>query len=239
MSELECVEQDSRRICAHKPWIEVALEKVRRLNLVAPALLASSISLYRRILLMLLDIKIISVKSKVIVWGFVGSDNTNNIAVVPLSYRDWSKVYSFKLPKNLALMLSDIRRVSIYATVGASGVFVNLITALTVYSVLKGAGILANTVASTAGFELSVLWNFALHEALTFRDIELARGRRSVVIRLVKYHVVSVASWTCQVSAATMLPLLLRAHFFYAQLTGVALGFIANFILGFVYTWSS
>jgi len=99
-------------------------------------------------------------------------------------------------------------------------------------------GYIANPVASTAGFETSVLWNFTLHEKITFRGTSLNRSLKSVLIRLVKYHFVSIGSWVTQVTLATMLPILLHTPFWLAQLTGILLGFIVNFIFGYIYTWS-
>ncbi|ADV64974.1 GtrA family protein [Desulfurococcus mucosus DSM 2162] len=146
------------------------------------------------------------------------------------------KLYSQRLPRILALPLSEVNRVARFIAVGASGVAVNLAVAELSHRLLQGNPLIANPIASTAGFEASVLWNFTLHEEWTFKDAGLSSKGR--LVRLIKYHLASIASWMSQVFFATVMPIYLGTPFWLGQAVGVLVGFTVNFILGYIYTWS-
>jgi len=148
------------------------------------------------------------------------------------------RLYRVKLPRIIALPLAELTRVLRFIIVGASGVLVNLAVAQYSYILLSRLIQLANPVASTLGFESSVLWNFMLHESWTFRGVALDKSLSGRLGRLVKYHFASIASWVSQVACATMIPLYTGAPFWLGQLIGIIIGFIVNFILGYMYTWS-
>lgn len=151
-------------------------------------------------------------------------------------------VLSRKLPRVLSLFIAEYRRVLIYTLVGASGIVVNLYAALLfLYNVaarLIPQEALGYFASSSFGFEASVLWNFVLHEKLTFRGTRQERGLGGILKRLAKYHVASAASYLAQVMCATFLPIALGLAFYIAQLIGILIGFTLNLILGYFYTWS-
>jgi len=148
------------------------------------------------------------------------------------------RLYRVKLSRIIALPLAEFTRVLRFIIVGASGALVNLAIAQYSYILLTRFIQLANPVASTLGFESSVLWNFMLHESWTFRGVALDRSLGGRLGRLVKYHFASIASWASQVACATMIPLYTGTPFWLGQLIGIIIGFTVNFILGYVYTWS-
>lgn len=159
---------------------------------------------------------------------------------IKLTSEEIRSICALRLPKILALILSEPERVLVYTIIGASGIFVNLLVANTVFNffgkMLKGFSI--NIVSSLSGFEASVLWNFILHEKITFRDVSLEKSYRGVSKRLVKYHFASIASMMAQISLATLLPAILGAPFLLGQLTGIFVGYVINLILGYFHTWS-
>ncbi|MEM4763171.1 MAG: GtrA family protein, partial [Desulfurococcaceae archaeon] len=83
-----------------------------------------------------------------------------------------------------------------------------------------------------------VLFNFTLHEVITFRGTGLSKAIRDVFERLIKYHSASIASFLSQVSMANLIPFLFKTPVWIGQLIGIIVGFIINFILGYLYTWS-
>lgn len=230
----KCVNAEELSICAPEPWIELATRVASRLR--KPANLASKVSLYRRLVLKLLGIRVYRVEDGTLLWAIVngGGESVN----VELTELDWFTVYSKKLPKVIALALAEPLRVIIFTTIGASGVLVNLMSSVFVYTLVHDAGVIAYPIASTVGFETSVVWNFTLHECVTFRGRVIEKTSKGVATRLLKYHFASLLSYVSQVSIATILPVLLGVHFWFAQFLGIIVGFMANFIFGYAYTWS-
>jgi len=230
---------DSLRLCAPEPWFTLLRDKLSAKDLKKPTLITTRIRWFNKLVLKVLGIRVLGYRNNLAVLGCVGGGDVDNVTMVKLSNEDWYRVYSYKLPRSLALPLSEPYRVAIYVLIGMSGIPVNLATATLAHSALIGLlGYTANPVASTAGFEASVLSNFTLHELLTFRGTGLERAFRKVLERLVKYHVASATSWLSQVLMATALPAVLKMPFWLAQLVGIIVGFIINFILGYLYTWS-
>src|SRR6266545_3266518 len=77
-------------------------------------------------------------------------------------------------------------RAARFAAVGLSGAVVNL----TILHLLAGVLGLGEILSSALAIEASIVWNFVLHDAITFRD---RRGSAQVGAtgRLLRYHVVS------------------------------------------------
>lgn len=236
-----CVTTGDLEVCAPREWREVLLSKLSNIKVHKSTCIGSRVSLYRLLLIRILGIRTFSSRGRVVTWAITRSSEKpecSEVTLVSLSDEEWFKLYSRKLPRLVALLLSEPLRVLIFAAIGGSGLLVNLVFAHLTYTLLAGYGYIANPLASTTGFEMSVIWNFTLHERVTFRRTGLDESARSVLTRLVKYHLASIGSWATQVLMATLLPLLLKTPFILAQLIGVLLGFVVNFILGYVYTWS-
>lgn len=230
----ECVVSGDLRVCAPKSWIELAKNIAARLG--RPVKVASKLSLYRRLLLRVLGIKVYGQVGDSIVWAII--NDGVEVVNVELTELDWFVVYSSKLPRVIALALAEPVRVLVFALVGVSGVPVNLAASILAYTMIRNVGVLAYPIASSIGFETSVVWNFALHESVTFRGRGMEKTLRKVLSRLIKYHIASVISYVSQVTVATILPIFLGFQFWLAQFLGIVVGFLANFILGYAYTWS-
>lgn len=169
-------------------------------------------------------------------------NDANSIMKYVLNEEELRWVLSRKLPTLISLFIAEYRRVLIYTLVGASGIAVNIYAALAflhyVAAHLAQQSAIRYFASSSFGFEASVLWNFALHEKLTFRGTPQERGLKGLLKRLAKYHVASIVSYTSQALCATLLPVALGLAFPIAQLTGVLVGYALNLIFGYFYTWS-
>jgi len=130
------------------------------------------------------------------------------------------------------------RRLVRFALVGASGVLVNL----GVLHVCAGFLRLPELLASALAVEASILSNFALNDAFTFRGV----GAATPPVRLARYHVVSAVAMALQlgvfagaVLAASRLgrPQLGAARY-PVQTAGIALAFAWNWFASSRWAWS-
>lgn len=240
LSEVECVHfEDSTKVCGVEPWFSALRDKIPVERSRGPVILASRVSWFTRLVLRVLRVRALRFKGNLVVWGYIERGDVDDVVIVELSKEDLYRVYSHRLPKFIALPLSEPYRVLVYVAVGGAGIVVNLVVAvLTQQALVKSLGLVANPLASTTGFEASVLFNFTLHETVTFRGTGLEKSGHGVLSRLLKYHVASVVSWVTQVTMASTLPVLLKTPFWLAQFAGIIAGFVVNFILGYMYTWS-
>lgn len=153
------------------------------------------------------------------------------------------------------------RRFVRFAAVGASGVLVNLgalhllvgldvgaragallgINAARISDVLGPYG-----VASAAAIEVSILWNYALNNAYTFRD-RVAGADAGAGVRFLRYHAVSAVGGLVQYGTArTLLAAVLaavpdaeaRVWLYPAQFVGIILATGWNFAANHFYTWA-
>lgn len=147
-----------------------------------------------------------------------------------------------------------------FCVVGASGVLVNL-GCLSLFA--TAMGIQANLAAAMA-IEISIVTNFLVNEAWTFRD---RRGKGGVPGRLARFHMVSLVGaalqWIVFVAFNTVVALSMDiqvlsdsagwfdrwiagpvthppdvgAWMYLAQLTGIAVATLWNFFANFYWTW--
>lgn len=229
-----------RVIYSYEPWVYILPEKLSDHGDPWSGLLLTRVGFFEKTILRILGFELLKYRGDLVVVGYVDQgEGGRYITLIELNNEDWFNIYSHKLPGFIALPLSEVHRVLLYVLIGISGVFINLGTAVYVYkAIIEFTGALAYPIASTMGFETSVFSNFTLHELITFRGVKLGRDKSSVFKRLLKYHAASIASWITQVSLATILPIALGLAFWISQLTGIIMGFIVNFILGYIYTWS-
>lgn len=94
-------------------------------------------------------------------------------------------------------------RLARFAAVGGSGVVVNLAV---LHVLAQGLGV-PEVAASALAIEASVLSNFLLHDAFTFRD---RRGGHGRLARLGRYHAVSLVGVAIQLGTFAVLALLAR-----------------------------
>jgi putative flippase GtrA len=131
-------------------------------------------------------------------------------------------------------------RLARFAAVGGSGVLVNLAVLHLLADLLRVPEVLASALA----VEVSVLSNFALNDAFTFRD---RRGAAGMLERLARYHAVSLLGFATQVGTFALLALAARHALgrtelgmlrYPAQLAGVAVAFAWNYSASARFAWS-
>ena len=132
-------------------------------------------------------------------------------------------------------------RFSKFAAVGSTGVVVNLGVLWVLASLLS----VREVVASAIAIEVSIVWNFLLNNAITYRDRNVY-ARADVGGRLVRYNVVSLAGLVIQLGTFVLLRLAvtrgldrdaLGAFRYPAQCAGIALATAWNFTANLHYTW--
>lgn len=121
----------------------------------------------------------------------------------------------------LAVTHTDNQRVMRFGLVGLSGVAVNL-GALYAFQALGWERHLA----ILAAIEASVLSNFILNDAWTFRD----RRDLNIVSRLGLFHLISFGALVANFSVTSLLRDVFGIHLAVAVLAGVAAGFIPNYL---------
>jgi putative flippase GtrA len=133
-------------------------------------------------------------------------------------------------------------RVWRFAAVGFSGVFVNLGVLYLFADVLSVGDVLSSAIA----IEVSIIWNFILNNAWTFRDKnELARG--GFISRLLRYNLVSLVGLGIQLvtfillTSASVRFLVLDEPGIWkypSQLAGIGIAMAWNFLSNFFWTWA-
>ncbi len=144
-----------------------------------------------------------------------------------------------RLPKTFLVALHEPLRIIKFGIVGFSGAIVNLGTIQflsTHYPQLLSSPLGLFLMAFT-GFEISLSWNFVLHELWTFRDLELERGIFSRIKRWLKYHVASLGSLLAQSATIGLLTGIFHFEVIVSAAFGILAGFILNYLIGRFYTW--
>ena len=128
-----------------------------------------------------------------------------------------------------------------FAAVGASGVVVNL-GALGVLAGLLGV---REVLASGLAVEVSIVWNFALNNAFTYRDRN-ARAAAGLAQRLARYNLVSLVGLAIQLGTFVLVRALvlrglhreaLGALRYPAQCAGIVLATAWSFAGNLHFTW--
>jgi putative flippase GtrA len=129
-----------------------------------------------------------------------------------------------------------------FGAVGATGIAINLLSLHVLAAVLH----LPEALASALAIEASVLSNFVLHDAITFRDRrDAATGTAG---RLLRYHAVCAVGSVVQlgtfvVASALLTQALGRPEIgslrYPAQLLGIILGFAWNFVASARWAWGA
>lgn len=109
-----------------------------------------------------------------------------------------------------------------FALVGVTGLAVNIASMIMLLAF--GAPV---PLASAAAVEASILWNFILHEHFTFKT-EFKGGARSLMARLLGFHLSSLLSGIITVATASIFHLT-GLNPLVGQFLGVILGYIANY----------
>jgi dolichol-phosphate mannosyltransferase len=137
--------------------------------------------------------------------------------------------------------LSTRARFVRFVAVGASGVVVNLGT----LALLAGALRVREVLASALAIEVSILWNFALNNAFTYRD-QNARASAGLVERAVRYNAVSLVGLAIQLGTFVLVRVLVLHGLgrdslgllrYPAQGVGIVLATLWNFTGHLHFTW--
>lgn len=129
---------------------------------------------------------------------------------------------------HLILKLAEYRPLK-FIGVGISGVLVNE----GLLFLLHTAAGLSIPIAGALSIETSVLTNFTLNNAWTFRS----KKEGMLVVRVLKYNFVTLLGEAINYSVLYLLPLL-SVHYLIANLIGIALGFLANYLGSELFVWS-
>lgn len=118
-----------------------------------------------------------------------------------------------------------------FAIVGASGVLVNLGAMALMFNL--GASV---DLASIFGIEISILWNYMWHETWTFK-YQFKGGLKSILLRYVCYHLSVLVGAFMQYMVMKILYTLFLINPLLAQLAGIVVGLIANYIVSRWIVW--
>ena len=133
-------------------------------------------------------------------------------------------------------------RVLRFGLVGFSGVFFNL-GGLWLFSDVFAV---RDEISSAAAIELSIVWNFMLNNAWTFKDRN-EQAQSHFLQRMGRYNLVSLVGLVIQLGTFVSIKSLLLeqldlatiGHWKYlAQTFGIALATVWNFLSNFYWTWA-
>ena len=117
-----------------------------------------------------------------------------------------------------------------FSIVGASGIIVNMGLLFLFTEKLS----IPYTISSIFAIETSILTNFILNDIWTWRE----RKNETLVKRITKYHVsVLIAAYGINWPVLIILTELLDFYYLLANLIGIALGTIFNFIINDLWTF--
>lgn len=129
------------------------------------------------------------------------------------------------------------RRFVKFCVVGASGVPVNLLCTWLAFRCLAGVvpGRSAVAIASLSGIALSIGSNFLLNDLWTWGDRHVPGAGRAG--RLLRFYAVASAAASVQYGLAMALVMLLGWHYLLAQLGGIALAMLLNYVANHKWTF--
>ncbi len=129
----------------------------------------------------------------------------------------------------LRIGFQTYRRILIFLLIGFTGLLIN-IGAQSIFLRLLH---IQSLIALALAIEVSILWNFFWHDNMTFAD----RKRGNILYRGVKYHITSILGAGINfILAATLI-----LHFAFidelANLIGIGVATISNFLLSYYWAW--
>jgi dolichol-phosphate mannosyltransferase len=123
------------------------------------------------------------------------------------------------------------RRFTCYTVVGITGVVVNTVL---LYLLVSRLG-LNHLVAAAISTEVSVLTNFALNDAWTFRD---TRAGSWWIVRAAQYNAVALGGMVISLAVLATLTMGLGLHYLVANLFAMAASTLSNYALNTRFTWA-
>lgn len=168
--------------------------------------------------------------------------NAGHVTEVPYTFRERERGKSnltlreelnyLKHLSRLAWVDGDVKRFLKFCVVGASGFGVNMGG---YWLLTRGAG-LFDLAAIPLALEVSILSNFALNDLWTFRD-KRTGGRRALVVRALKFNLVSAGATGIYYGIFIPLTRLLGVYDLVAYAIAILIGTMWNFGVNFLWTW--
>ena len=125
-----------------------------------------------------------------------------------------------------------------FVAVGISGTIVNLFSLWAIRNISGSEAI----VISIAAIQISILWNFILHNVFTFKRYkhEIRQHKTDLLLHLKNFFKYQVASAFTQAIIFTSFILFFNLGVFYllAQAIGIAFAFLVNYYLSSTYIWT-
>jgi dolichol-phosphate mannosyltransferase len=143
-----------------------------------------------------------------------------------------SKLYGWfiRLLGFLGIQPQKMKEFIKFGIVGGSGILVNMGF---FYLFTRHAGIRIEF-ASPMAIEISILTNFLLNNAWTFRKRETKVGLGH---RILRYHLVTALAGLVNYLTLLLLVNVVGLHDLLSNLAGIALGMLINFFLNSLWTW--
>lgn len=158
---------------------------------------------------------------------------------VDLDIDDYIYIFLTILPKPFFNTFSKTIVFIKFTIVGLTGFLINLLTlyvSTNIYSKTTSYEY-ATMYGSITSFEVSLLWNFILHEYWTFRDRRLEHSKIHLIIRWFKYHISSTSSFLSQVFFITLLSGYLKQPLFLSLIIGILIGLVLNYVFSSKFAW--
>lgn len=166
-------------------------------------------------------------------------NNTYETIYIDLDIDDYIYIFLSILPKPLFKLFSKTIIFIKFTFVGITGFLVNLLTlyvSTNFYSKLLSYQY-AVMYGSITSFEISLIWNFILHEYWTFRNRNLKKSPVDLIKRWFKYHIGSTSSFLSQVFFTTLLSGYFKQPLYLSLTIGVLIGLIINYIYSSRIAW--
>ncbi len=137
----------------------------------------------------------------------------------------------FKIAKETGEVLRFLK----FCTVGLSGILVNegLLWVLT--ELMK----IYYIISSLISVEVSILSNFTFNELWTFKDRIKSRRARKVLMRIMKYNIVSLGGLVINVMTLWFLTSFCKMHYLISNIFGIILATAWNYSLSVSWAWQS
>ena len=165
--------------------------------------------------------------------------NYTIVKEIPLKLKEKKKLFSLKETLSLTKSIlkygyerGELQRIIKFMLVGISGIVVNL-GLLWLLTEVFGIYYMYSAAFS---IETSIISNFMLNDIWTFRDRRL-RTSDPYFKRLIKYNFVAMGGLLINLIILYTLKEFLGIHYLIADLVGIFVAFVWNFILSTLWTW--
>lgn len=171
------------------------------------------------------------------------SDNAHEAqrSYLKLRFDDYLKIFTLKSPRTLGLIIVKALRMLKFLIVGISGYLINVASAHALMSLfIRALGrASASLIIALLSIEISISWNYMLHEKWTFRDLPRLKSMSAYLKRWLEYHFVSIGSIFAQIACVYVFTGIMNKPLILSITMGVFLGFFLNYLLSKKLVWGS